>query len=1129
MKYFDDISEQVMQLRDRKAARYMSLLFIPLLLIVTFDRAGAQQSAADSLEKAIAASSAMDTARVNKLCLYSRLALYYYPAKADDAAEYAYKLAERLRYTAGMAEARLRLAKIAIYIGHHDEAINCATESASLFNEIHDKRGAVQARITLGNANLLMNRGDEARHIFTECFRWCTSSNFKKGIADALSGLARTYQSTDKKKALAMLKRCLSLYQELDDKHGIAATFMSCCLVDSYPRAAGKGLDYLEKGLPYALETGDKQMLAVYMINLGADYSANGAHQEALDFYESGFRHAREIDNKRIMSDALENIGLLKSRLLQFDEALTVLNHALKLAEELEDRRRIGRIRLAIGNAFLKTGEYDKASRILETLLQAREISKDTARVINLLLGLGVAQRKSGHRNEALKYYLRALPYLPYFERMADETKQAEIYIDLGQEYENIGEFEISLEYLEKGLKLSEKNGRTNLAAQTMYLIGAVLGDKSPYEKAFKSSYEKALEYLFGGLHLSEQLADTGRMVKIWARLAGIYEKLCDYDRAVKYSRMCLPYLEAAGTKDEYVAALRIHGELMFNTGNYDSAFVYLFRSKGICERLGNKMELGVILVSVGVAYECMQDSRTALEYYDQAITLFEETGENRHLATALQNAAKTHAILKEYAPAIWCWERCKRLEAYATRQVFMHMEQGLSQTYSELGDYRNAYEHHSKYVQIKDSIDWEIHKASIDELSTKYENEKRKQKIALLEKEKQVQSLELLRRNNDLALQLLEAGRNREGAALAARERDLNVLELARRSSELESSRKDLEMQKAEQDRKAVRIAVLSKDVQVRESDAAKAGAFRSMLLAGLGLSLVVGFLGYKRIQAKKTEATLRAESAEYQAQVAEYQVKASEAGLLRLQAETERNRREAQQEFSRRLIEEQENERKRIAAELHNRIGRDLQVIRNKALAGMNGADAKQEIRKILDAIADVASSSLQEVRTISRDLRPHQLERLGLTETIRDAMRAVTVSSGISLTADVADIDGLFPKEGEINVYRIVQECVNNIIRHSAATEAMILVLRDADSARIVVEDNGRGFDPSAKPRGMGLKGIAERVRMLDGAMSLKSAPGQGTSMRVDLPVRALEAAYEAAEPSVTAMEENRDATG
>jgi signal transduction histidine kinase len=218
------------------------------------------------------------------------------------------------------------------------------------------------------------------------------------------------------------------------------------------------------------------------------------------------------------------------------------------------------------------------------------------------------------------------------------------------------------------------------------------------------------------------------------------------------------------------------------------------------------------------------------------------------------------------------------------------------------------------------------------------------------------------------------------------------------------------------------------------------------------------------------------------------------------------------AQRAFSRQLIESQESERKRIAAELHDSLGQRLIVIKNLALMVLNSPGKNTEAREQIEEISSEASQAIGEVKEISHNLRPYQLDRIGLTKAIEAIVRAARSASEIVFKAEIDDIDGVFPKDLEINFYRVVQEGVNNILKHSQATEAGVTIRRDHYELRLAIRDNGKGFMPgAAKPdspcAGLGLIGVNERAQLLGGKPVIHSAPGQGTiiSIKIALPDR------------------------
>lgn len=206
----------------------------------------------------------------------------------------------------------------------------------------------------------------------------------------------------------------------------------------------------------------------------------------------------------------------------------------------------------------------------------------------------------------------------------------------------------------------------------------------------------------------------------------------------------------------------------------------------------------------------------------------------------------------------------------------------------------------------------------------------------------------------------------------------------------------------------------------------------------------------------------------------------------------------------FSRRLIESQEAERKRLAGELHDSLGQNLLIVKNWALIGLNSLAEDNPAREHLTEISENTSLAINEVREISHNLRPRQLERLGLTSTIEQMVRHVRSSTDIEFITEMDNIDELLSKDSEINLYRVLQECLNNILKHSTATKAWLSIKRTIDGAQIVCRDNGKGFAPEtiSLSSGMGLIGIGERVRMLGGRYTMVSAPGKGLTIYITI---------------------------
>jgi len=213
-----------------------------------------------------------------------------------------------------------------------------------------------------------------------------------------------------------------------------------------------------------------------------------------------------------------------------------------------------------------------------------------------------------------------------------------------------------------------------------------------------------------------------------------------------------------------------------------------------------------------------------------------------------------------------------------------------------------------------------------------------------------------------------------------------------------------------------------------------------------------------------------------------------------------------EARIEYTLRLIATQEAERKRIAAELHDSLGQNLLLVKNLAQMAMRQQEPAAAYEQ-LGTINNLAAQCIAEVRQISRDLHPPQLELLGLKRSLEILMENTDAASDKNFKWKFDDTGKLFPAEAAMNIYRIVQESLNNILKHSRAQNVRVALERDVHEVHLVIADDGCGFTPkktASVKRGMGLQNIAERVRMLGGKLTLDSAPEHGTRITVAIPV-------------------------
>ena len=204
------------------------------------------------------------------------------------------------------------------------------------------------------------------------------------------------------------------------------------------------------------------------------------------------------------------------------------------------------------------------------------------------------------------------------------------------------------------------------------------------------------------------------------------------------------------------------------------------------------------------------------------------------------------------------------------------------------------------------------------------------------------------------------------------------------------------------------------------------------------------------------------------------------------------------------RRVVAAQELERSRLARELHDETGQALTSIL-LGLKPLEDSTSPEEARRGVAAVRELVVSTLQDVRRLAVELRPAALDDFGLASAVERLAQTFREQSGLRVDLEARLAEERLPSEVETALYRIVQEALTNIAKHSRATRVSILLTRRDTSVAAVVEDDGTGFDPSADAHGgLGIVGMRERLALLGGRLAIESAPTAGTTLIAEVPL-------------------------
>ena len=284
------------------------------------------------------------------------------------------------------------------------------------------------------------------------------------------------------------------------------------------------------------------------------------------------------------------------------------------------------------------------------------------------------------------------------------------------------------------------------------------------------------------------------------------------------------------------------------------------------------------------------------------------------------------------------------------------------------------------------------------------------------------------------------------------------------------------------EAEKKQQQITALEKDRQIQLLSLKEKANF-IWLMSGLALALsIVSFLIYMNLRRSRTLA--RQNEKIQQQRIVELE---KDHELLVVNS----------------LLKGQEEERGRMARDLHDGLGGLLSGVKFSMNRMKDNLIVTPENMAVFERSLDLIDTSIAELRRIAHNMMPEGLVSYGLDEALKQYCSSINTNGMLRVNYQSVGLSGRLPDEVEITTYRIIQELLNNTLKHAAATEAMVQVIRGEGRLNIVVEDNGRGFDLKSldEKKGAGWVNIRARVDYLKGQMELNSAPGKGTQVNIE----------------------------
>ena len=627
----------------------------------------------------------------------------------------------------------------------------------------------------------------------------------------------------------------------------------------------------------------------------------------------------------------------------------------------------------------------------------------------------------------------------------------------------------------------------------TLYAVRGLMLEEF-YLRSVKNDYPKALAVNQQAAELCSTLRrETSPLWQVRMNMGDIYMLLKDYHQALKSyeeSLALLPYNKILSKRNQRLLiaqAIGQIGEVYVSLKHYYEALKRFEEVRQIARETNSQLNLIYANERLGDFLLNSQQAARAIPYYEEALQSWTRFNDLVGQASVWARLAECHSIVGQPLKAIDYGEKALHVASQQKNPRLQQMASiALYKSYRAAGQPEKALAMYESFVAVRDSINDQKRIDEILALQRKYDVEK-----VLTEAEKRrlihQQQLSEMRRQAEFIKIRTEAERKQ----LAAKTREAQL----RQKIETERLRVDgVRKQLAQQSR----IEMLSSDIE-------RQTLTRTFLIGGLFMLLVfVGIL-------YRNNRLIGRQRQEIQMLNVGLEDKVRERTT---ELETANNQLRAKnREIEDALLRGQTLERKRVAADLHDNLGGTLSAIK-MSLSALNPAKLSEREQQVYQNLIQMTRDAYAEVRYLSHNLQPDELEREGLAQALNRLVEKLNQNQHISFSLVLQELPRL-SKAAEFHLYSISLELFNNILKHSGATEACIEFRSTANELSMIVRDNGRGIESLMEGEslanvkdsaGMGLRNIQARTEAMQGRLEIYSENGEGTTFFFLLPLSA-----------------------
>lgn len=674
------------------------------------------------------------------------------------------------------------------------------------------------------------------------------------------------------------------------------------------------------------------------------------------------------------------------------------------------------------------------------------------------------------------------------------DSSLVKTYSELTWQYRLVNR-EKAIYYGNKGIALGKKINYSSGLAQVYNDLGIIYYDKEEYDSSI---------YLYNeSLKIRRTLNDDLGVAKLYNKIGIVYQKQGLFSDALNNQQNALVLFEKENYAIGISYSLNNIGILQQNMGRLDEALTYHNQSLAIKKKLIDKNGLVQSYINIANIYKIKEDYLKAEEYYNNAISLSREMGNQEYLANGLNNLgslqlklnklqdAKKNILesysirtaqndskgrvsclnnlgsilieLKSYDSAKQVLNLAESIAANAvnTRPELVTIYQTKSKLFEKLGDATASLTYYKKYAAYKDSLYNNDMSSKFSELETKYNTS---QKEKLIEQ----QQASINKNLYDISKQKLLLSQNE--------------LLIAANNLSLKEQNELILKQRLDSTEKETQIVVLNREKKINQLELNNERLVNNrkniLLTVIVIISLLIIWLMYSLYRRYKL-----------------YKEKQIQQAILKEQELT-----------ASAILQAEENERKRIAEDLHDGVGQLMSAVKmNLSAIHAEIPFTSKEQENTYQKILNMVDEGCKEVRNVSHSMMPSALLKTGLEEALKQLLNQIN-NNVLKINLYTEGLQKRLESNTETILYRIIQECVNNVLKHAQAKNLDISIISDTNEITVTIEDDGKGFNTNSNSNseGIGLKNIKTRVSFLKGIVEWSSAHNKGTLVAIHIPV-------------------------